>query len=131
MENAYYLLFHMDIHDRCTFQYSNQINARWCGDYGIDVSHETRKGIWGCRNLKTLELDMRCFGADKLEKSVQLRVLNGYIARRSILERVTNDFGEWHLLACKARILSATTLQTGYYQVRYLGFELDACFRIR
>lgn len=80
--NGYYLLFHIDIHDRCKYNYSNHSHAsRWYKIVDVAVDLVPGNPIWACRNLQSLDLDLRCFKAGKVVHDVPLRVLNGYLAR--------------------------------------------------
>lgn len=80
--NGHYILFHMDIYDRCKYNYSNHSYAsRWYKTIDVAIDLIPGNPIWACRNLQSLDLDLRCFKAGKVVHDVQLRVLNGYIAR--------------------------------------------------
>ncbi|KAH7059889.1 hypothetical protein BKA57DRAFT_19597 [Linnemannia elongata] len=79
--NGYYLLFHMDIYDRRKYNYSDQSAFRWDKIAEVNIDLVPGNPIWACRNLQSLDLDLRCFKTGEVVYDVQLRVLNGYVAR--------------------------------------------------
>ncbi|KAG0067298.1 hypothetical protein BGZ89_006227 [Linnemannia elongata] len=79
--NGYYLLIHMDIYDRRKYNYSDQSAFRWDKIAGVNIDLVPGNLIWACRNLQSLDLDLRCFKTGEVMYDVQLRVLNGYVAR--------------------------------------------------